>query len=242
MDTFARDFPGPLQRNHAPTQLRDLVQALGLSSTLGLADPGLGTPITTSRSSWVRRVCIGAIDCHIKTYVYQTLTDRWRGTLRNTGPFCPSRAAREAQALHWLAQHGFAVPPVIGVVERRRLGWVATAILVTASWPGEPLDRLLPRLEPAQQHALAAAVGAFLDALHVAGFRDGNCDLRNLMAVPADGGYALTKIDSPRFRVTRPGRRDDRSTRADWARLLPQLEQFGLAGVALRAAGRAPLP
>jgi hypothetical protein len=39
----------------------------------------------------------------------------------------------------------------------------------------------------------------------------------------------VTKIDSPRYRLVRRGQPDDRLARADWARLLPQLEPFGIA-------------
>jgi hypothetical protein len=50
---------------------------------------------------------------------------------------------------------------------------------------------------------------------------------------------AIAKIDSPRHRLVPPGATNDRLARADWMRLLPQLEAFGIAATALRAAGLA---
>jgi len=41
-------------------------------------------------------------------------------------------------------------------------------------------------------------------------------------------GEQIAKIDSPRHVLVRPGAREDRLSRADWARLLPQLAKFGL--------------
>jgi hypothetical protein len=236
VDALARDFPAPDLPAAAPAQVGDLALALGRDRPLDLADPAIGTAVKTARSSWVRRVTVGSFDYFVKTYIYRTTWERLRGALRNTGPHNPGRAAREAAALAWLRQHGFSVPPVIGVVEQRRHGLLAVAILVTGAWPGESLDQLLPRLPRADCERLAAAVGEFVAALHGVGFRDGNLDLRNLLAARVGDRFALTKIDSPRFRIVRPGNTDDRRARADWARLLPQLAAFGLDAIARAAA------
>jgi hypothetical protein len=130
------------------------------------------------------------------------------------------------------------VPNVTGVVEHRRLGFVATAILVTEAWPGEPVDAWLDRLPEPDCRQLAAELGRFVAHLHRLGFRDGNLDLRNLLARRAGDGFRLTKIDSPRYRIVRSGTRHDRLRAADWARLLPQLRARGLADAALAAAAQ----
>lgn len=229
-------------------QLRELALRLSLPGPGDLGDPALGSPVATSRSSWVRRVEDGTDSFFAKTYVYRTAADRLRGALRFTGPHRPSRARREARALLWLRAAGFEAPAVVGVWEERRLGWLCRAVLVTEAWPGQPLDRLLPQLPAEAGRALARALGRLVAALHRAGFRDGNLDLRNVLARQTGGagegagdsagGWQFAKVDSPRHALVRPGARDDRRARADWARLLPQLAAFGLADEALHAAGR----
>lgn len=189
----------------------------------------LGAVVTDRRSSFVRRRVISATDCYIKVYAYPRWRDQLRGALRNTGPGRPSRAAREAQALEWLRQHGFEAPTPIAVLEDRKCGWLRAAVLVTAAWPGEALDRLLPQLDAAARRELAAALVAFVRGLHAAGFRDRNLDLRNLLARRTDDRWQLAKLDSPRFRLRPPGRAGDALARADWRRLLPQLAQHGCA-------------
>ena len=97
-------------------------------------------------------------------------------------------------ALRWLGEHRFPAPPVLAVAEERQLGFVRRAVLVTATWPGIALDRLLPTLPELDRRRLAEAVGAFVAALHLAGFRDGNLDLRNLLAAPVDGRFAIAVV------------------------------------------------
>jgi hypothetical protein len=200
-----------------------------LALRLGLPGPGhlsswtLGLEVRTTRSSWVRRVSDGAQVYYIKTYDYPRLRDRLRGALRNTW-LRPSRATREWDALTWLRAHDFHAPRPVGVLERRRLGWLHRALVVTEAWPGEPLDRLLPRLDAAQRRSLGAAVVAWVERLHHLGFRDRNLDLRNLLARPAGPGWDIAKIDSPRHRLVQPGRPRDRLAHEDWSRLLPQLQ------------------
>ena len=75
--------------------------------------------------------------------------------------------------------------------------------------------------------------------MHDLGFRDRNLDLRNLLLADDRSSLAIAKIDSPRHRLVRIGEPNDRLARADWTRLLPQLDAFGIAAVALRAAGLA---
>ena len=116
------------------------------------------------------------------------------------------------------------------MLEERRLGCLHRAALVTCEWPGDPLDRALPGLAPAERDALVAALVAFVRGLHQAGFRDRNLDLRNLLArQQQDGSWQLAKLDSPRFRLRPSGCATDTLARADWTRLWPQLEALGCA-------------
>lgn len=193
-----------------------------------------GVPVTDHHTSWVRRVRSASAEWYVKTYDYPGAGARWRGALRNTGPWTRSRPAREFDALAWLRENGFGGPRPVAALEWRAV-LLRRAALVTEAWPGEPLDRLLARLDPSAGAALAAALGRFVGALHRAGFRDGNLDLRNLLAANGDGGWQLAKIDSPRWRCVGAGPPRDRAAAADWRRLLPQLRPFGLEH-AVRAA------
>lgn len=204
-------------------------------SLVGNRDVGL--PVTDHRSSWVRKVVATSGCFYVKTYDYPRLSDRWRGALRTTGPWTRSRAAREYDALAWMRDSGFVAPQPIAALEWRRLGWLHRAVLIVAAFPGEAVDRLLPTLGPANRRSLAKAIGTFVARLHQAGFRDRNLDLRNLLAASDPAGeWVVVKIDSPRHLLRRPGGQEDRWTRADWQRLLPQLAAFGVADAAVPAA------
>ena len=240
VEALARTFPGSERRIHGAAQLEELSQAYGITGPMALADPRLGEPVTTSRSSWVRLHEIGSKHYFIKTYAYLTTWERLRAGLRWTGPHRASRAAREAAAILWMHAHGFAAPKLCGVVENRRMGFVRLAMIATQSWPGRPVDRLLTDLTPREGVAVASEIGQLLTRLHRAGFRDGNFDLRNLLAQRlGNGAWQLAKIDSPRFTTVRHGRTNDRRARRDWQRLLPQLERFGLAEAAQAGARNA---
>jgi hypothetical protein len=210
--------------------LRTLSRASDLAS---FARRDRGEPIVDHRTSFVRRHRLGALDVFAKTYEYATWRSRWHGILRYTSPFRPSRAAREFDAAAWLRAHGLASAEPLLAFEHRRLGLLARATLVTAAFPGKPVDAILARLAPVERPPLAEAVAAFVARAHALGFRDRNLDLRNLLAhrTPA-GAWQVAKIDSPRYRLRRPGAADDALARADWARLLPQLAAFGLGDVA----------
>ncbi|MCR9247598.1 MAG: hypothetical protein NXI31_21445 [bacterium] len=187
----------------------------------------------------MRKVRSEAGELHVKTYDYPTWRDRWRGALRFTGPGRASRATREFDALQWLRAHlNEGVEPV-GVWENRRAGFLTRAVLITHTFPGRALDELLAETE--QRTDLAIALGHFVGRLHAHGFRDGNLDLRNLLAGPdkARGSWQICKIDSPRYHVTAPGRRSDTAITRDWDRLRPQLEPFGIVRAVLQAAGAA---
>ena len=204
--------------------------AQGISDLNGLSTRSLGEPVTDRRSSWVRRWKTGTNDYYIKTYDYPTWRDRSRGLGRTT-LLARSRAAREAAALRWLRAHRFGGPEVCAVAEARTLGILTRAVLVTEAWPGQDLTRVAPGLDERERRGLQAAVVAFVRALHQAGFRDRNLDLRNLLARGGDSvrGWELAKIDSPRFRLTRPGRVDDGWAHADWERLIASWRAEGLA-------------
>ncbi len=209
-----------------PSGLERLVTA-GLASLDRLADRDLGAAVTDRPTSWVRRISVCGTDVYIKTYDYPTVRDRRRGIGRTTF-LARSRAAREADALGWLRAHGFAAPLAWAVVESRRYGWLRRAVLVTEAWPGRPIDQLLGETtDRAERQRLVESVAAFAARLHAAGFRDRNLDLRNLLARPIADGFEIAKIDSPRFRLVRPGRPDDRLARADRARLTASLRAAG---------------
>ena len=193
---------------------------VGLSGLEALSARDLGEAITDHRSSWVRRVQIGPTDCYVKTYDYPTIRDRVRGLFRTTF-LAPSRARREWQALLWLRDHGFAAPEPLAHLECRRYGLLRRAVLVTEAYPGRSLDALLPSLTQPDRDDLLCAVESTVEALHRQGFRDGNLDLRNLLARRLDdGSWEIAKIDSPRHRLVSPDAPShDHGARADWERL-----------------------
>ena len=200
-----------------------------------LSSRSLGTPITDHRSSWVRRVSTPSGDVFIKTYEYDTWVSRLRSAVRRTGPGTRSRAAREFDALAWMRAHGLPGPEPLAVLDVRRLGFLVRATLVTTAFAGEPADQLLMQLGLADRERLALAIGQFVRTLHGLGFRDRNLDLRNLLGQRLSAGWSIAKIDSPRHVLKAPGSDLDALARADWARLLPQLERFGLAEIARTA-------
>jgi hypothetical protein len=189
----------------------------------------LGGTVTDHATSWVRRLATEIGEIYIKSYEYESWGSRLRGGWRHTGPFVRSRAAHEFDALVWYGQNSpFAVQPV-AAFERRRLRLVCRATLVTLACPGDRVDALLQRADADGRRRIGSALGRFVTACHERGARDGNLDLRNLLARrDANGDWQFAKLDSPRFRLRRPGRRGDRGTRADWRRLLPQLAVFGV--------------
>lgn len=217
----------------APTRVR---LASGLANALGSVGPEhlralsartLGEEVATHRSSWVRRAALGGTTAYLKTYDYPGRRDRVRGFLRNTW-LAPSRAAREWQALEWLRRHGFAAPEPLGLVEWRWFGVLRRALLITAAWPGRPLSQVLPELSGNARCELLRCLHAFVAALHRAGFRDRNLDLRNILAAHDGATWQLAKIDSPRHRLRRPGRAGDRLAAADCRRLSASLAALGI--------------
>lgn len=239
METVSTRFPNSSRLVRGEPQLAAKLAADVLDK---VGERSFGTPITDHRSSWVRRTSILSSVYFIKTYDYPSRTDRWRAMLRNTGPLTRSRATREFDAMTWMRGHGLPTAEPIAVLETRRFGFLRRAVLITAAFPGTAADTLLPTLEHAEQTDLAHAIGRLVGTLHRLGFRDGNLDLRNLVADRRSDGWCVAKIDSPRFRLRRPGTAEDRWTRRDWARLLPHLQPYGLAEVARAAASTPPSP
>ena len=210
--------------------------AASLPSPGELSDPGAGDPVVTHRTSWVRRLAIAGGLIYVKTYDYPTWGARLGNWAKHTAPWRRSRPSHEVRALVWLAANGFHTPRPLAVLEWRTAGFLRRATLATTACAGEPADRLLAIAPAAERPAIATAIGGFVAALHRCGFRDRNLDLRNLIVHRNGPSFVVAKIDSPRFRLVRPGDRDDRLRRADWQRLLPQLATFGVADAAVAAA------
>ena len=218
---------------------RGLLRTRGIEDLASLSSPSLGAYVTGHRSSWVRRLADEADVYYIKTYDYPTWKSRYRGVGRNTF-LAISRPRREQRALTWLAENGFEAPRVRAVVESRVLGigvggtlldgFLVRGVLVTDAWPGVPLSTLLPELDPNGQVAVLESLREFVSRLHASGFRDGNLDLRNILAREHDGtGWRFAKIDSPRFRLVRGRSQDDALASRDWQRLERDLATIGLA-------------
>jgi len=204
-----------------------------------LASRGIGETVVDHRSSWVRRIAKPGEDVFIKTYEYSSWSDRLGNWGKWTAPMRKSRAARECMALNWLREHDFATAEPLACLEWRKCGFLARATLVSANFGGGAADRILPKASPADRRAIAHAIGELVARLHAAGFRDRNLDLRNLLVRNDDGQLTIAKIDSPRFRIIASGRRAELLAEADWQRLLPQLEAFDVADVAVAARRKA---
>jgi hypothetical protein len=233
-------FPNSLRRVRHSDEWADLAATLPAPAQLAARD--IGEAVVEHRSSWVRRVPTAAGWIYVKTYEYRTWADRLRDFGSRTGPLSQGRARREFDALAWQRRRGLSAPPPLAVFEWRCLGWLSQSLLVTAAWPGISAAAALPDLERPAQLALAAAIGQHLRSLHRLGFRDRNYDLRNLLVRSTNGAWSIAKIDSPRWRQRRPGADSDHLTRADWDRLLPQLDAFDLRAAALAGAAPAAQP
>lgn len=192
--------------------------------------------VTDHRTSWVRKLGAGTGTVFVKVYEYASWIRTLRTLGRRTAPWQASRPAREFDALTWLRQHDVPAAEPLAVFEWRCFGFLRTALLITRAYPGEPADLVLRTLDAGERRAAAAAIARFVVQLHVLGFRDGNLDLRNLLLRRTDATWTATKIDSPRHRIVRPGQTTDRAARADWLRLLPQLESLQVADAARAAA------
>ena len=205
-----------------------------------LARREVGHVVTDHRTSWVRRLGEGLRSVFVKVYEYRSWAHIARTLGRRTAPWQASRPTREFDALAWLVEHGLPAAEPLAAFEWRRFGFVQKAMLVTGAYPGKPADQVLAALDPLARTEAAAAIGRFVARLHALGFRDGNLDLRNLLLLRDGAEWTATKIDSPRHRLVRPGPATDRAARADWSRLLPQLESLQVAAAARTAAAGVP--
>lgn len=205
----------------------------GFRTVEDLTAPGVGVPISTHETSWVRRLDISSESYFIKTYDYPRWRDRLRGVGRTTW-LAPSRAGRELLAMQWLLDRGLGAPEPVLLCEVRSLGFLWRASIATRAVPGERIDRLLPRLHAQAASALLRALRTWVDRAHAAGFRDRNLDLRNLIAVcatqapsgePTD--WSICKLDSPRFQIVSPAASTDTLAAADLARLGRSLAGLG---------------
>jgi hypothetical protein len=165
VDKLSRAFPNSFRTIAGGAELEELARCCGRGAVADLTDPGLGAPVRAARTSWVRIVSLDSKQYYCKTYVYPTLAWQLR-SLARTAPWQSSRAVREAEALAWMQAQGFPGPRVAGLVEWRRFGLLARALLVTEAWPGVALDLLLPSLSPDSRQLVARALGRFVAALH----------------------------------------------------------------------------
>ena len=207
----------------------DAASLVGDASADALATLARGTEgerVVGSRSSWVVRMRRGAMDCHVKTYVYPGLRDRVRGWFRTT-LLAPSRAEREVAAARWLLARGFAAARPLLLAEQRGFSGVRVAVVATETVVGERLDQWLPVVDESRRRDVLRALAAWVEELHGAGFRDRNLDLRNLILLPGDR-RRFAKVDSPRFVITK-SKGPDALSRADVARLTASLAAIGLA-------------
>jgi len=115
------------------------------------------------------------------------------------------------------------------VAEARRFGVLHAAVLVSEAVDAPPLNTFLPALSGPARDQVLHALRTWVEALHRAGFRDRNLDLRNILQVGTAGQPRFCKLDSPRHRLRPPGRTTDRLARADWRRLTASLAEAGLA-------------
>ena len=222
------DLNPPIHLIREKSGFLDLLAPHGLTSLESLSSPSLGQFVTESRSSWVRKLDLSPIRLFIKTYNYPTRRDRIRGWFRTTLA-APSRALKEWNALTWLRSQGLGGPEPLALLEHRELGVLHRATLITESFPGEGLDLLLPKLAPDARDTLLRELEDHVTRLHLAGFRDRNLDLRNLLArTSSEGAWEIVKIDSPRHRILEPGATTDRLAREDWDRLARSLDEAGL--------------
>lgn len=209
-------------RRRSSSNWPDWANHLPEEGSLGLRSQG--EAIADHRSSWVRRVETAIGTAYVKTYRYDSWLYHLRSLGRRTAPWYEGRATREFDALCWLRDHGFAAPEPLLVLEERHFGFLRQASLVTVADPGIDAAALFPTLDQAARQRAVAAIEQFVHGLHAAGFRDGNLDLRNLLLRRNGQGFDVAKIDSPRYRIRPPGRRNDRWVQADWQRLQPQLD------------------
>jgi hypothetical protein len=178
---------------------------------------------------------LGNIQCHVKIYAYPDWRRRFAGMFRNTF-LARSRVAREWEALERLAAAGLQPDLRIARGERRTLGFLSEAFLITRSVAAPDLEHWARAAGPERLASLEPHLWAWVDSLHRLGHRDRNLDPRNILVLADQGGIRFIKIDSPRSFTVRPGDRSDRWRERDRGRL-----SLGLLALR-RQAPRSPTP
>jgi len=172
------------------------------SLPLGPAPPPDLPLLARHRTGWTARLDLpGLGPCVLKVYGHPGL-EPLRGAFRTTF-LAPSRVAREARTLLWLRERGLGAPEPLAFGERRLLGWLRQAWILTRYLPAPDLERLLGEgLPPGPSPA--RALGAWLGRAHALGLEDRNPHLRNFLARPAGPGrWEIFKVDSPKARLHR---------------------------------------
>jgi tRNA A-37 threonylcarbamoyl transferase component Bud32 len=160
-----------------------------------------------------------------------------RGAFRNTFA-APSRAAREDRALRHLAECGIQPELALGYAERRWLGWLREARLLTRGFGDEDLAQRIERrrAESEARPGLRAdelpGLGAFLGAIFDSGLVDPDLRVRNLLCAGTGEATRWAKIDASSSRIRRRPLGPAERAR-DLAPLLEELRAAGCDETAL---------
>lgn len=166
---------------------------------------------------------------YLKIYRYPGLRGPLRGAFRNTFA-APSRAAREDRTLRHLADRGVQPGLAAGFEERRCLGFLREARLLTRGFGDGDLAQALAAgpLPGAELDRLADFVAAMFDS----GVRDPDLVARNLLREGRGDACRFAKIDaSSSWILARPLRATERAV--DLAHFLGELAHAGHAATEL---------
>ena len=205
-------FPRSFFRGHP------LLDAFGLGGFESLFNRRDGLLLATARTRRTFRLDLGGRAFFLKI--------QWMPRLRPRYFLRPSAYAREVRAFARMEVLGLRTPEVIALGERRRFGFLAASLLVTAGVPGAvdleswAREGFLPRDGIPPVRELLAELDRTVAAIHERGRRFGDLKWRNILAAPPDGkGSHLVFIDQRRFRSC-PTRRLGRGIGAADFRLL----------------------
>jgi tRNA A-37 threonylcarbamoyl transferase component Bud32 len=185
-------------RYHAETRYRDDLQAAGLTDAHAVLDfARRGTVVSNASSLMVRHHALAGYGTYAKLYFYGPLN--LRRFLR------PSRAQTEYRSYACLRRLGLRVPEVICFAERRLLGCVRWAVIVTREVAGAAnLVEVFSRMpdDTARRAALLQQLAGAVAQMHNGGFYHRSLRFRNVLLQPPDAGAAtLYFIDSPNGRA-----------------------------------------
>jgi hypothetical protein len=173
----------------------------------------------------VDRFCRDGQRFYAKTYAYRWPLGPLRGVFRNTW-LAPSRVAREDRALRHLTTHGVQPDLAVAAAERRILGFLVEARLLTRDFGGQDLAARLATGSVSASDL--RGLGRFVRALHDTGLRDPDLHCRNILLRDAGADIEWAKIDASASVLVRPGRVFDWRRRRDLANLLADLERHGV--------------